>query len=126
MHRLGFNEVERDIDFWAGNILLGRHAKTGTYALITTLPLEEHRSRIFFVPLQEIPNGNWLKRFGSWCRFQLAKPLIQAFVRQDELALNGIRFDVKRSKHRKDNQIELWIEHVNQLPTIATSELLNR
>lgn len=125
MQRLGINEVETDVDYWAGNIVFGRHHKTRTHALITTLPLTEHQARVFFVAFQEKPKGGWLQRLAGWCRFQVAKPLIGAFVRQDEVALNGVRFDPATSKHRKDNEIEQWLEHVKQLPFIATKDLLN-
>ena len=121
---LGVKEVKNDIDYWAGNIVFGSHEKTKTHVLITTLPLAENRSRVFVVVLQEKPSGNWIKQCLGWCRFQISIPLIQAFVRQDEVALDGVRFNASTSKHRSDNQITEWLEHVKRLPEISTSEIL--
>jgi len=124
MRKLGINEVENDIDYWAGNIVIGRHIKTRTHALITTLPLAEHHCRVFFVSMQEKPEGKWIKHAIGWCRFQMAKPLIKAFVRQDEQALNGVRFNANTSKHRQNNVITDWLDHADKLPSVATTDLL--
>lgn len=126
LRRLGLKEIETDVDYWGGNILLGRHNKTRTYALITTLPLDEHRSKIFVVTMQEKPTGGLIKKSLSWCRFQLSRPLTNAFIRQDEKALNGVRFDANTSKKRTDNAMQHWLSHVETMPSTATKDLLNR
>lgn len=123
MHRFGVNEVETDIDYWAGNIVIGKHTKTKTLALITSLPIDAHRSRVFFVSMQQKPSGSWIKQCLAWARFQLAKPLIRAFVLQDEKALTGVRFNPDESRHKPDNQIVDWLNHVKQLPSVSTSDI---
>lgn len=124
LQQLGLAEVETDIDYWAGNIVFGRHSKTRTYALITTLPLDEHRSRIFVVTMQEKPAGGTVKCVLGWCRYQLARPLITAFIRQDEKALEGVRFNSESTRRSKTSAVNRWLSHVENLPSISTSQLI--
>lgn len=126
MRRAGLGEVTTAIDYWGANIVFGRHEKSGTYALITCMPLTVTRSRAFVVVMQERASGGPFRRAFGRLRFEAVKPLLLGgFIAQDEKALDGVRFDAECARLAPDNPVRDWLAHDARLPVVATSRLLD-
>ena len=123
MRAVGLKTVDVDVDYWGANIMLGHHKRSDTYALLTTLPLGAHRMRMFITLMQKRSAGGLVRQSFGWLRFYLTQPVIRAFIRQDEQALRGARFDPQRSLLSNNPGVQRWLAHYRALPKIAAQQI---
>ena len=120
MRRLGMNDVELDVDFWAANVLFGQHRHSNTYVILAGLPIDEHRTRMYVSIMQKQSGKNPLSKLLEQLRFSIAKPVTRAFIAQDEHAMEGIRFD-RHSPHITENtSVHQWLAHYDGLPRLSS------
>jgi len=119
MRAMGMHSIEMDTDFWAANILFGHHRQSNTFVFLSGMPLGEHRTRVYASLMQERPTGGVVQRIIGRLRFAIARPVIRAFISQDENALAGVRFDPDSPYILEHSAIHQWLDHYRSLPRFA-------
>ena len=125
MRAIGLDSIATDIDFWAANLMLGRHKRTDTYAFLASLPLAENRMRMFVTVMQKRPTGGTLRQCLGRFRFRCMRPVVMGFVAQDEQALEGVRFDAEQSLLSDNPGVRRWLEHYRHLPKFLPTQLFD-
>lgn len=119
MRALGMSSIELDTDFWAANILFGQHRQTNTFVFISGMPVSEHVTRVYASVMQERSSGGIAHQLIGQLRFAMARPVIRAFISQDENALSGVRFDPESPYIQHNSAIYQWLDHYKTLPRLS-------
>ena len=125
MRLAGLNEVDIDIEYWGANMMLGHHKRSNNYAFLATLPIGEHRLRMFVSMLHRKPPSGAVRQLSGWLRFKLSQPVMHAFIRQDEKALCGVRFDPQQAAISSNPGVQRWLEHYQSLPKISAARIFH-
>lgn len=123
MRMVGLDVVDIDIDYWGANMMLGHHKRSNAYAFLTTLPLRDHRMRMFITMMQQRPESGWFQQLFGRLRFSVSQPVIRAFIEQDEAALSGVRFDPQNSYLTNNPGVLQWLQHYETLPKIGAMQI---
>ncbi|MBT8098393.1 MAG: Rieske 2Fe-2S domain-containing protein [Gammaproteobacteria bacterium] len=125
MRLAGLDEVDIDIAYWGANLMLGHHRRSNNYAFLATLPIGEHRMRMFVAILQRRPAPGVFKQLLGWLRFRFSQPVIRAFIHQDERALSGARFDPQHAAIANNQGVQRWLDHYRSLPKISVARIFH-
>lgn len=128
MRAVGYARVAVRMDCWSANLVFMRHAQTGHYGLFASLPIAQHKSRLFSLVVAQRATGSWQRRL--WARLlarlrlSLAKRMILHFVAQDARVLDGLRFpDNEIAAY--DAALQRWLEHYRLLPKWSLAAILS-
>jgi len=125
MRAIGLDTIDTDIDFWAANLMLGHHKRSNTYAFLASLPLGDHKLRMFVAVMQRRPSGGVLRQWLGRLQFLFVQPVVMGFVSQDEKALKGVRFDPERCWLSDNPGVQRWLAHFRTLPKIEAAKIFD-
>lgn len=125
MRAIGIREVGIEVDIHGANLAMMRNPRTGASALITTLPVDEQRSRLFVVTfgVREGVREGLTGALASRARFMIQSRLVMYFLKQDMRALDGMRVRLDAALLAGDSVLRLWDEYFRALPRTSIAQL---